>query len=123
MDNKLTYKNIIDKILILFPEYKNTVYFEDNDKNLQYSFASGFANYVCEQIKNSDHLDNSEQIKMYFDFFNEIFKSDDSELINLATVEILEILAQEEKTKFVAELQLNKEGKYWLSEVLKYTGV
>jgi hypothetical protein len=123
MHQNLAYKNIITKTLELFPEYKNSEHYTNNDQELQYSFFFGFTNYVIEKILNSQNPENDPEIKKYFDLFNQIIESTDNKLSELGAVEILETLVQDKKSKIITEKMLNDEGKKQLIHVLKYTGV
>jgi len=122
MDDKLNYKNIIKQTLTLFPEYRKTNHFKDNDQELQYSFIAGFVRHVIDRIKNDKDGENSMEIKKYFDFFNEILNSEDVDLVNLGTVEIIENLVQDKRIKSFSEQFLNQKAKKVLEQVLEYTG-
>lgn len=122
MNNNLTYENIVKKTVEMFPEYKGTDDYENNDQDLQYSFFSGFTNYVKKKISETSEPENDELIKKYFDLFNEIIESNDHKLSELGVVEIIESLVQEKRSKEVTEKLFSEKSKNHLSKVLKYTG-
>jgi hypothetical protein len=123
MDDRLTFLNIVEKVLELYPEYKATEYYKHHDQGLQYSFFGGFTTYVVEKIKTASDPMNSPEIKGYFDLFNNMLASGDEKLSELAVIEVIEDLVQEKSSKHVAAALLNEAGKKDMTEVLKYTGV
>jgi hypothetical protein len=118
----LDYKNIVSQTLQLFPEYTKTDYYENNDKELAYSFFFGFTEYIVNRIKNVDDPLADGLVKKGFDLFNKMVESSDEKLSNLGVVEVLETLVQDQRSKEVALRLLRPEGQKWLEEVLKYTG-
>lgn len=119
---KLSFKNIIKETLNRFPEYKNTHYYTDNDQELEYSFFYGFTDYVNHIISKSANPKNT-KIKQAFDLFNEMVSSKDEQLSTLVVTEVFPNLVQTKESKDMALKLLNQEGRKYLTEVLKSTGV
>lgn len=119
----LSFENVVKEILNKFPEYKDTECYENNDKELQYSFFFGFTEYVNQLIQKSSNPISEPEIKKAFDLFNEMVSSKEENLSTLVVVEVLENLVQNKKSKDVALHLLNEDGLKHIKEVLKFTGI
>jgi len=123
MNETLTFDNVIQETLALFPEYIQTDHYKHNDPDLVFSFFFGFTSYVMETINTASEPESDPLIVQAFQLFNGMIESADSKLSNLGVVEVIETLVQEKKSKHIAQKLLRHAGQKYLQEVLKFTGV
>jgi hypothetical protein len=118
----INYTNLTESISKDFPSYLSTSYYEHNDSKIIFSFFSGFMSYIISIINSENDPLSNKEVNRAFHLLNHMIECGDY-LENLATVEGIESLVQEKKSKEVALELLDKKGKKILKEVLEYTGV
>jgi hypothetical protein len=126
---QITYKNIINKVVENFPEYKASEEFEKDSVDSQYAILAGFGKFLTRKIE--EQAESQELIKRAFQFVNDIYNGpvvkNDSDppdtLQNLFYIEIFENLAQTKKGVEAARKYLEGSAKDEFETVFKHTGV
>ena len=72
---------------------------------------------VLERLLNYSETDAI--LNKSFILLNEMLKSEDLDIVNIAVVEIFEAIAGSKKALMVTEKLLDKDGIYWLNEIKK----
>ncbi len=125
---EITYNNIVDILLQEFPEYKQSRYYNDADREFLYASMGSFGRFIVQIIENEAH--DSKFIQRFFEFINQIYngpeinnKDGSDTLQNLLYVEIFENLAQTKLGVESARRYLQGKAKIEFESIFKFTGV
>jgi hypothetical protein len=99
-DNKIATKNLLKK----FPEFKNSEFYGQTDKELPYLVFGDFNNFLLDKIKNSPDPRKDKVLKRAVNFISNLYNSDKQDLRDLAIAGVFESLASEPEAKKIIEL-------------------
>lgn len=119
MNTLFTYDNIVEKILELFPELKNSgKYYNESDRELRYLVLGNLSLMAFENINEKNDFRIAERLLV---LSNEIFNeySPDKNLIELFCVGVLESLTESKNGAILAKRFLNGKSLQYLEETLK----
>jgi hypothetical protein len=119
----LRYDTLIDATLERFPDYEETSYYAENDKESAYPFFYGFTQYVVALADADNSPEPSDELRDIFSFFNEMIESEDETVATLFVVEIMESLMREDSTRKLCKALLGAMGQHYYAQVAKVMGI
>lgn len=99
-DNKIAINDLLEK----FPEFKNSEFYGQTDKELPYLVFGDFDNFLLDKIKNTLDPRQDEVLKRAANFISNLYNSGKQDLQDLAVVGAFESLASEPEAKKIIEL-------------------
>jgi len=117
---KITYNNVIDVLLEIFPEYrKSEQYYDELNKDLHYIVLGNISLMAFKDIDNkSDHTMAEKLVKLTDDIFNN--KNSEDKLVNLFAVEVLESIVGSRAGAIIAKKYLHGKSLELLEQTLKH---
>lgn len=94
----------VKKLLELFPEFKNSEYYNQTDESIPYLVFGDFSNYLKSLVK-ENKIDNSNPLMQRIaGFITELYQSSGEDLKELVRVGIFEDLSNDPKTAVLANI-------------------
>ena len=116
MTNSLTSENSVAELLRRVPDFEkassNDPSFMSHEDNSPYLVFGDFGLFLLEHLKDRSHeLRDQTVLREAFEFLDEMLTSTDPELINLAQVGVIEVLADSPYALRIARSYLSQRGK------------
>ena len=117
----MTNQELHDELLKRVPEFSGTNFYHKDEMERPYNFVSFFGQYLKKTI--DDYLQSKDSakldiIKRGLEFANTLFDTEDSELMNIANMEVLEYFEESPEAVGLALRYLNNPASQALKKSL-----